>query len=153
MTRDVTSITIRAIGTPAPQGSFFARIVGKGREQRAIVVTDSKTTAPWRTAVIEAAGNAIRATRWLQLNEPTDIEIVFLLHRPPSIPKTRVWPAVRPDLDKYARSTLDALTIAGVITDDSRVVRLLVEKRYVEPGQPPGAVIHVRAISDQGALL
>jgi Holliday junction resolvase RusA-like endonuclease len=140
-------LVIRAIGTPAPQGSFFAIIV-RGRAQ---VVADNKATGPWRKAVKQAAENAMRAADWLPLNEATEVQIVFVLPRPAAA-KGRAWPAVRPDLDKYVRSTFDALTEAKVIADDSRIVKITAEKVYGEPGQV-GARILVRAMSDQGALV
>lgn len=143
-------LTIRVIdATPAPQGSFFARIVGGGTRGplRAIVVADNKTTEPWRKAVRAAAESAIRAAAWLPLNEALSVEIVFVLDRPKTA-KRRTYPSVRPDLDKLCRSTLDALTDL-VIADDARVVRLVACKRYAEPGQPCGARIRVAAMSDQ----
>lgn len=149
MSRVVGELDIRAVGTPAPQGSFFAILV-KGRPQ---VVADNKATKPWRADVVAAAELAMRAAGgWLQLNEPVSVEMVFYLERPPSIGRARVWPHVRPDLDKYIRSTLDALT-GSVVTDDSRVVRIVAEKRYCEPGQPAGARIRVRSMADQLAVL
>ena len=45
------------------------------------------------------------------------------------------WPWKKPDADKLARHTLDALT--GVIyADDGQVVSLLAEKRYADEGAP-----------------
>ena len=142
-------LTIRALGTPAPQGSFFARIVGGGERGplRAIVVPDHKATAPWRKAVTAAARNAMRAAAWLPLNEPLAVEIVFWLARPKTV--KRALPATRPDLDKLARSTLDALADALVFAEDGRVCDLRLSKRYAEPGQPTGARIRVAAMSDQ----
>ena len=52
----------------------------------------------------------------------------------------------RPDLDKLTRSTLDALTSAGMYDDDARVVHLDVWKMYADPA-PVGAVITVRPLS------
>lgn len=147
-------LTIRVLNaTPAPQGSFFGKIVGGGTRGplRAIVVPDHKATEPWRRAVRTAAETAIRAASWLPLNEALSVEIVFVLDRPKTAAK-RTWPSVRPDLDKLCRSTLDALTDL-VIADDARVVRLVACKRYAEPGQPCGARIRVTAMSDQLTLV
>lgn len=149
----MTELLIRVLGQPAPQGSFFGKIISKGRGARAIVVADNKHTEPWRRDVHAAADSAKLAAAWLQLNEPCAVEVVFFLDRPPSIPKSREWPSVRPDLDKYVRSTLDALVTAHVLADDSRVVRIVAEKRYCEPGQPAGARIRVRALSEQLAVI
>lgn len=148
-----TQLVIRALGTPAPQGSFFGKVIGTWVKPnlvlnpRAMVVADNKATAPWRKAVLEAADSAKLAHDWLQLNDACAVEIVFYLERPAAA-KNRAWPAVRPDLDKYVRSTLDALTAAHIFADDSRVVRLVAEKRYVEAGQRPGARIVVSPMTE-----
>ena len=49
----------------------------------------------------------------------------------PSAPSA---PIAKPDIDKLARSTLDAL-IGLAFDDDSRIVQLLVTKSYAAPGQ------------------
>lgn len=57
-------------------------------------------------------------------------------------------PARRPDVDKWTRHTLDALT--GVLYgDDGQVVQLLVEKRYAEGDQPPRTEIEVTVLEQQ----
>lgn len=147
-------LTIRVIDAePAPQGSFFARIVGGGERGplRAIVVPDHKATAPWRKAVVAAAKSAMHAAAWLPLNEPLAVEIVFVLPKPKTV--KRALPCTRPDLDKLARSTLDAMTDALVYADDGRICRLTLAKRYAGPGQPTGARIRVTAMSSQLVIM
>jgi Holliday junction resolvase RusA-like endonuclease len=50
------------------------------------------------------------------------------------------------DIDKHARTILDALQLSGIIADDSQVVDLKVSKRYAE--NIPGVSIHIRAIHE-----
>lgn len=124
-------------GTPAPQGSHRAFVVNG----RAVVTNDSKATKPWRKAVSAAAVEAMAG------GEPMDVavEVVITFHlvRPASVSvKKRPLPSVRPDVDKYARSTLDGLT--GIVyRDDSLVTDLRVVKRYADF---PGAIIMVRPV-------
>lgn len=139
---------------PAPQGS--KRHVGHGR-----LLEQSKRVAPWRSAVEDAARAAIIASHAIRyggrpavqpqsLDGPLSVEVVFTVRKPASAPKTRVtWPTTRDsgDIDKLLRSTFDALTTAGAIADDSRIVE--VTSRKVFPGEGlgalemPGAVIRV----------
>ncbi|MDT0381384.1 RusA family crossover junction endodeoxyribonuclease [Streptomyces sp. DSM 42041] len=139
---------------PAPQGS--KRHVGRGR-----MVEQSKRVAPWRAAVKVAAERATRTAHVMQyggapagqvapLDGPLSVEVVFTVRKPASAPKRRItWPTTRDsgDLDKLLRSTFDALTDAGAIADDSRVVE--VTARKVHPGEgldalaEPGAVIRI----------
>ena len=155
------SLRIRVHGTPAPQGSkraFVNRHTGK-----ASVVEMSKRVTPWREAVKAASLTALGRPLgvWGEPHEPIAgpvvVYVTFLLARPKghygtgrnadvlrdSAPK---YPAVKPDLDKLIRSTLDALTEARVWTDDSQVVRVTAEKRY-DPF--PGAFIEVRAVGSR----
>jgi len=55
-------------------------------------------------------------------------------------------PSVAPDLDKLVRAVGDALAIAGVYADDSRIVRISARKVYAQ-GIEPGASISVKTIS------
>lgn len=113
-------------GVPVPQGSKSGRVV-EGR----VVLTDGFGDKPrrlgvWRDAVFGGAPD-------LRLDGPVWVELVFFLPRPASV--SRVVPFVRPDLDKLVRAVLDGLTCrggVGLLCDDSRVVRLVAEKRYAD---------------------
>ena len=62
----------------------------------------------------------------------------------PSAPR---WPAVRPDLDNYAKTALDALR--GVaFQDDGQIVRLYLAKVYARDGEVPGWRIGVYPMED-----
>jgi Holliday junction resolvase RusA-like endonuclease len=67
---------------------------------------------------------------WTRTVGPIGVEIDFYLARPAAAPKSRMRPDRRPDLDKLVRSTLDAITTAGAIDDDVRVVDIVARKHY-----------------------
>lgn len=131
---------VRAV--PGPQGSKDQF----GRES-------SKKVGPWREAVRTEAATAMRHTGRGPLAGPVAVTVIFYLPRPrghygtgrnvgrlkDSAPAV---PATRPDLDKLTRSTLDALTAAGVYGDDAQVTDLDVRKRYAD-GVPVGALVGV----------
>lgn len=134
-------------GVPAPQGS--KRHVGGG-----VMVESSKKVKPWREAVKWAVLSRPEDAKTLGILGPVRVSVTFFLQRPgghygtgrnagvlkASAPE---YPAVKPDLDKIVRSTLDALTDAGVYRDDSQVVTLISEKLYGNPG----ALIAVQGLS------
>lgn len=141
------TITIHVNGIPAPKGSNraimrggFAQLVPGGSD------TGRKRMKSWARAVREAALDACSTTL---KGRPVDVWIVFWMPRPnghrTKAGKIRasapMYPAVKPDIDKLARNTLDAL--AGVAyDDDSRIVNLVLRKIYAQPGQE-GACITV----------
>lgn len=150
-------ITITVYGRPAPQGS--KRHVGNG-----VMVESSKAVKPWREDVKLAALRALdQHPEWDRGHRALYLSATFTLPRPRSHYRTGklsgvlrddapILHSVAPDLDKLLRSTGDALTAAGVYTDDSRVAVLNASKCYPTPlgcyvfDQPgrldrPGAVL------------
>lgn len=131
-------------GKPAAQGS--KRHVGNGR-----MVEQSKNVGPWREAV-KAAIITDLGPNPVQLAGPIKAVVTFWFQRPkyhyradgtqlkPNAPE---WFDKAPDIDKCLRSTFDALTDSGVIRDDSQIVVVEVQQRYVTPNPniPPGAAV------------
>lgn len=130
-----------------PQGSKRGFIVkGQGGSKpRAVVVDTNKVTM--RSYRQEVTREAILAVAEMQKGrklipgedwndgpmagkqEPVELHLEFMFAKPGSAPKKRVYPAIKPDIDKLVRSTLDALT--GVLfADDSQVVKLMADKVY-----------------------
>jgi Holliday junction resolvase RusA-like endonuclease len=151
-----TELTFVVHGTPAPQGS-------KTRMPNGAMVESSKRVAPWREAVRHAAETAIGATTDPPYAAPYAVAlvVVFTMKRPAShygtgrnahrlSPNAPTHPRGRPDLDKLIRSTLDALSDSGAITDDATITTITATKCY--PGtdldalDTPGATIHLREL-------
>ena len=144
-------ITLRAYGLPAPQGS--KRAFNHPKTGRPVVVEqNARPVKAWRQAVIDVALPWAGAA---PAGQSVHVMLVFRFPRPlahygtgrnrgalkPGAPK---WPHGRPDLDKLARSTLDALTAAGVWADDGQVASLILSKIYTDgPADQPGAVIEI----------
>ncbi len=144
-------ILIDVLGTPAPKGSSRAFMVGKkGGPQRAVMAPGGSTSGKqrakgWEAAVREAASDVIG-----EVSVPPYVDlallvtIVFRMTRPSGhwgkgknagklSPSSPAYPRTKPDIDKLARTTLDALT--GIaFDDDSRIVRMVVAKEYARPG-------------------
>lgn len=121
-------------GVPIPQGSKTVAKAGKKVWLRDANATKLK---PWREKVAAAADLGI------SFDVPVVVRAVFYMPMPKRPKFTR--PAVKPDVDKLARALLDGMTDAGLISDDSRVVRLVAEKWYSES---PGVSVTVREVSD-----
>ena len=145
-------IKLRVYGMPAPQGSKWSP-----RNSHAILDNDAAGVRSWREAVKVAALRApVQHTPARAIaGEAVHADLTFIFPRPlahygtgsnrdklkPSAP---MWPTGRKwDVDKLARSTLDALTDARVWGDDGQVVQLKVQKVWAAPAERPGAVIEI----------
>lgn len=143
-------MTITVRGCPAPQGS--KKFVGVTKAGRGLMVESSAKVKPWRQDV-KAAGEAAMQGR-APLDGPLRVSMTFTLPKPASAPKTRrSWPMRKPDLSKLVRSTEDALTDAGVIADDARIVRCTASKVFPGEGedalQAPGCVVRIEVVTEQ----
>ena len=139
-------VIVVVYGQPAPQGS--KRHVGGGR-----MIESSKAVKPWREAV-KFAALLVREKAGMPapLDGPLLARVVFTVPKPKSAPKSRrTWPDRKPDLSKLLRSTEDALTDAGLIADDARLVEFS-RLAKVFPGEDdealdsPGCIITVERI-------
>lgn len=135
----MSEVTIEVVGIPVPQGSH--RVGLNKRTGAHMVVESNAKLAVWRRTISLAAQTAFG--RRSLFAGPLTVDATFRLVRPKSV-KTRVYPSVRPDLDKMLRA-LDALT--GVVwVDDAQVVEISARKLYAET-MSPGAMIIVREVS------
>lgn len=128
---------IEVAGTPSQQGS--KRHVGGGR-----MVEMSKRLPAWRAAVVAAARES-HGPGWEALDGPLVVGLTVYLARPRTT-KYPDYPAGAPDLDKMQRAIGDALTIAGTIKDDARIVTWQAKKRWAI-GCEPGAVISIETLT------
>lgn len=131
---------LRVYGLPAPQGSkTFKGFSGDGK---AYMQESSVHLAPWRDSVIWACRASDQ--KGYRADGPLRITITFYMPRPKK--PNWEWPAVKPDIDKLVRSTLDALKIGGRIEDDCRVVELIADKCFEDKDHAMGAAITIREL-------
>ena len=71
---------------------------------------------------------------------PLRLEATFVLLRPPSIPKKRRLPTIRPDADNYMKLLQDALN-KFIYVDDGQLTTVVIKKRY---GMMPAIHLEVR---------
>ena len=119
-------------GIAIPQGSTRA-FIPKGWSRPVITAANVKTK-PWRQ---EIAGCAIHAMSENGLTiigrgQAVSVAAWFRFPRPKSVSKKILYKTTKPDLDKLARSLLDALT-GIVFEDDSQVMEMHVSKHFGDP--------------------
>lgn len=117
------TVTFFVAGTPIPQGSKTAFVVGK----RAVLTDANKDKLrPWRAEVTRVAAEAWAGQE--SLAGAVSIEVRFVFERPKTV--KRDTPHVKPDIDKLLRALFDGVTDAKVWLDDAQVVRVNATKVY-----------------------
>jgi len=132
----MAEVSLSVTGDPASQGSHA---IMHGR----IVQVNSSKHKAWRKAIVQEA-IATLPHDWQPIDEPCELIVAFYLPKPKTV--DRQLPSVSPDLDKLIRAVGDSLTDSGVVTDDSRIVRISARKLYAE-GIQPGATIQVKTLN------
>jgi Holliday junction resolvase RusA-like endonuclease len=132
----MAEVSLSVTGDPASQGSHA---IMHGR----IVQVNSSKHKAWRKAIVQEA-IATLPDDWQPIDEPCELIVNFYLPKPKTV--DRQLPSVSPDLDKLIRAVGDSLTDSGVVTDDSRIVRISARKLYAE-GIAPGATIQVKTLN------
>jgi Holliday junction resolvase RusA-like endonuclease len=100
---------------------------------------------PYRQEVSQTAMVECRGMMFGK-HQPVFLKVAFYFERPSSGTK-RVYPAVKPDLDKLLRLVNDALTGIAYL-DDGQVVKATAEKYY---GTPERTEIEVTQIGGETA--
>jgi len=156
------AFTVR--GTPVPKGSMkaFATPISKkcaicgNAKTRAVVTHDSKKTKPWQLLVRFAAETAMREQgQEMSRGAALGVVLRFFIARPAGhfttkdgeptdVPKASapLFPAKKPDIDKLARTVLDAMQ-GTVYEEDSRIVSIVGTKHFATHGEPPGVAVSV----------
>lgn len=138
-------VTLIVHGHPAPQGSkraFMGRRAD-GTPVARVIESSHDRVKSWRQAVVdEARAWQAQLGGRPPLDGPVEAHMTFVLPRPKGHygtgrnarvlkPSAPLYPAGKPDLDKLARSTSDALT--GIVWhDDAQVARSVLAKVYAD---------------------
>jgi Holliday junction resolvase RusA-like endonuclease len=141
-------ISFTVLGKPQPQGSMKGFVLpGKdGGKPRAILTSANEKMKPYRQqvgwAALDARAKAGHHGLFADKQIAVGIEMKFYFERPPSISKKRLHIAVKPDIDKLCRSTIDAMT--GIMfADDAQIIQLSAEKYYGIPERAEIAVTNL----------
>lgn len=107
-----------------------------------VTVYDPKKSKDWKETVAWEA----KRRHYKPLEGALRMVLTFRLRKPKSVPKSRIWPTVRPDLDNYVKACKDGLN--GICyKDDSQVVILEAKKEYAKDGFVPGVVVSIEEIN------
>jgi Holliday junction resolvase RusA-like endonuclease len=138
----VTTLALRVLGRPAPQGSH--EIGANGR-----ITHSSNYLAAWRRQVEIAAYAAMRDAGLPPRSVPYPVGVPVYVHELTLIVGDEQCraagtdePIGRPDVDKLLRATIDGLGDAHVFADDAQIKRLHeIAKERPWDDEQPGAII------------
>lgn len=134
-------VVFTVYGIARPKGS--TRAFMRPGMKFPIVTTDNKSVKGWEESVRAAIQQHAAGVFF---SGAVAVQITFDLPRPKTLPRKVQHHVKKPDIDKLARGSLDAMK-GTLWADDSQVTHLSVVKRYAE-GQPK-ALISVEAIGDE----
>ena len=128
----MTSFSIWISGKATPQGSKKAFVINN----RAILVDASGGNKEWRKKVTDT----VKAhEQYIRYKGAVNVKLAFYMEKAKS--NKTGFMMQKPDIDKLARSVLDALTDSEIIEDDSRVVHLTCSKKWAD--EQPGVLITI----------
>jgi len=125
-------------GKPVPKGR--PRFAGRAGCSGAPVVYTPKTTAEYERKVRRAAEEQMTLHRYDPTEDALALEVIFYMRRPKSVPPSRRFPSVKPDIDNLLKAVVDGMN--GVVyADDKLVVDVHVAKRYALAKDEPRVVV------------
>jgi Holliday junction resolvase RusA-like endonuclease len=162
------TLSFFAPGTPVPGGSKSAFVIHQkgcpaGRRTNKgpcmchphAVVTDSTgdRNKVWRHSVKTCALEALKEQGGALMTGPLYLGLTFFLARPKGhygragylLPSAPMFPTVKPDQIKLARTVEDALSKI-IWHDDAQIIQSLVTKNYSSRTNAPGVSVIIRDI-------
>ena len=123
--------------------------VGKGRPRFARCGSGVRTYTPERTATWEAIAREVFACSWDggPIADAVELDVVAVFRRPKRLDRVadvRQLHLARPDADNVLKAVGDALEKAGVVRNDSQVVKATAAKVYAREDEGPRVEVVMR---------
>jgi len=124
--------------------TIYTEPIPKARARTVVRNGRVMSFTPKATAEAEATIRAQIADSktFYQKDTPLMLSVTFHVSRPPSVPKKRILPITRPDIDNYIKTVMDAIN-GYLMADDSQVCLLVAGKKY---GAPPRIEFEIEAL-------
>lgn len=126
-------------GIPASKGSYRAiNVKGKTR----FIPMDRKEK-PWRKTVSRKLQELWDVNNFDTIGKDQFVSVTLTFFMPRPKQAKRMYPTVKPDIDKLTRCILDAITDSGIWVDDSQCTRINAEKIYAQYPEQCGVFISI----------
>lgn len=126
--------------------TLYCEPLPKARARTVRINGRTMSFTPKKTADAESYIRAqiAESKMFFQAGIPLRIKLAFIISRPPSIAKKRLYPVTRPDIDNYCKLVFDACN-RFLWADDSQICALGAFKGY---GQPPRIEIEIEPLEN-----
>lgn len=130
--------------------------IGKGRPRGTSAGGHVRLYTPKKTADWERSAAMVMTSVWRKapVDEPVEVQVAAFAHRPKRLlrkkdPDGLIWKGSKPDADNICKCVLDALVMAGVLRDDSLVVKITIQDFYAERDRGPRICLRMRPIGPE----
>ena len=130
--------------------------IDKGRPRGTSAGGYVRLYTPKKTADWERSAAMVMTSVWRKapFDEPVEVEIAAFAHRPKRLlrkkdPDGLIWKRSKPDADNICKCALDALVMAGVLRDDSLVVKVTILDFYAERDRGPRLCLRMRPVQPE----
>ena len=127
--------------------------IGKGRPRGTSAGGHVRLYTPKKTADWERSAAMVMTSVWRKapIDEPVEVQVAAFAHRPKRLlrkkdPDGLIWKGSKPDADNICKCVLDSLVMAGVLRDDSLVVKITIQDFYAERDRGPRICLRMRPI-------
>ena len=127
-------------GKPVPKGR--PRFAGRAGCNGAPIVYTPKNTVDFERKVARAAEAVMTSHHYDPTEDAVAIRVDFFFRRPKSVPPSRKWPTVKPDLDNLLKAVVDGMN--GIVyADDKLIVSSTESKQYALAKDEPRVRVRV----------
>ena len=130
--------------------------IGKGRPRGTSAGGHVRLYTPKKTAEWERSAAMVMTSVWRKapVDEPVEVQVAAFAHRPKRLlrkkdPDGLIWKGSKPDADNICKCVLDSLVMAGVLRDDSLVVKITIQDFYAERDRGPRICLRMRPIGPE----
>ena len=123
------SVTFTFNMEPTPKGRHRGRIATSRATGRQFVQEYTPSATVHAEQLIRAQVQLEACGEFFEAGVPLRIDVEFVVARPPSAPKKRVYPVTKPDLDNYEKLLCDALE-RFLYSNDAQIVECHKRKVY-----------------------
>lgn len=124
--------------------TLYMEPIPKGRPRTVVRNGQVQVFTPRATGLAEnkIREEVVKQGEFFPAGTPLSVKFKFVVTKPPSVSKKRIYPTVKPDMDNFEKLVLDACN-KYLFADDCQVIHKETDKLY---GSPPMIEVEILAM-------